>query len=205
MPTPTPKISPNGTSLEVRGDQSALFTDHKLGFQLVIPAGWLPVRLNEDEYYQAFTLEAVSENPVIVDFLSKIQTLDGNHVRLVAIDLRPAEGTDGILSGISVILQPETVKTVDDWVRENPARANRRKAYVFLSSQYQETASGDRVLVREERWDSATGDKLYSMRVLFNLPAGVLTLDLETGFNTKDSLLPDFEQIVNSFTQLDTP
>src|SRR6266542_3665682 len=57
--TPTPKISLNGTSLVIREDGSALFIDHKAGIQLTIPAGWMPVRVNEDEYYNAFTSKAV--------------------------------------------------------------------------------------------------------------------------------------------------
>ena len=47
--TSTPKVSLYGTSLWTREDQSAVFVDHKAGIQLVIPAGWLPVRVNEEE------------------------------------------------------------------------------------------------------------------------------------------------------------
>jgi hypothetical protein len=201
-PTPTPRISLNGTSLVVREDQSALFTDHKLGYQITIPAGWLAVRLNEDEYYQAFTLEAVAQNPAITDFLSKIQTLNSNLVRLVAIDLEGGDSANGLISGISVILQPETIKTIDDWVIANQARSKKVKGYQFLSSQSQETASAIKVVVREEKSSSTTGEIVYSRKILLNLPSGILLIDFETDLDTKDTNLPDFEQVVNSLILL---
>ena len=201
-PTPTPKISLNGTSLVVLEDQSALFTDHKLGYQITIPAGWLPVRLNEDEYYQAFTLDAVVENPAIVDFLSKIQTQDSNHVRLTAIDIRHEKSADELISGISVVLQPGNAKTLSEWATANPPRANKRKGYQLLSSHFQETDSGIRVLVWEEKWNSTAGEKIYARRISISLPSGILTLDFETALDSKDIELPEFEHVVNSLTLL---
>lgn len=200
--TPTPRISLNGTSLVVNDDQSVLFTDHKLGYQINIPAGWLAVRLNEDEYYQAFSVEAVAQNPAITDFLTKIQTLNSDLVRLVAIDLKAGEIESGSISGISVILQPETIKTIDDWVIANQARSKKIKGYQFLSSQSLETASGIKVVVREEKSSSLTGEIIYSRKMLLSMPAGVLLIDFETDLETKDTNLPDFTQVIDSLTLL---
>src|SRR5512132_2403346 len=58
-PTPTPRVSLNGTTLEFHEDQTAIFTDHKAEIQLVIPAGWMPFRVNEKEYFDAFTADVV--------------------------------------------------------------------------------------------------------------------------------------------------
>lgn len=199
--TPTPRISVNGTSLVMGEDQSALFVDHKLGYQLTIPPGWLPVRINEDEYYKAFTLDAVSTNPAIVDFLTKLQTQDANHIRLTAIDISPLENAKG-LSGISIVLQPETAETVEEWSRLHPARANKRPAYQLLSSQYLDTESGIRMLIREEQWTSTTKEKIYGKRIFFLLPAGILNIDFETALDSKDAMMPEFDQVINSITLL---
>jgi hypothetical protein len=199
--TPTPKISLNGTSLVLRDDQSTLFIDHKLGFQLTVPSGWLPVRINEDEYYKAFTLDAVAENTKILNFLMNLQNQDTDHIRLVAIDIRPEGASNGMISGMSVILQFETEKTLEDWANTKSVHAN-SKGYQLLSSRFKETASGTRILVREESWNSLTTEKAYGQRVFFSLPSGILTLDLETGLASKDMTLPDFEQVVESFTLL---
>src|SRR5215216_913621 len=80
--TPTPKISLNGTSLIFNDDQTALFTDHKAGIQLVIPAGWMAFRVNEEEYYDAFTSEVVLANPALNDRLTRVQDADVNIFRL---------------------------------------------------------------------------------------------------------------------------
>src|SRR5688572_27565865 len=52
--TSTPRVSVTGTTLVIREDQSTVFVDYKAGFELVIPTGWLAVRVNEPEYYAAF-------------------------------------------------------------------------------------------------------------------------------------------------------
>lgn len=201
-PTPTPRISINGTSLEVREDQSALFTDYKLGYQLSVPTGWLPVRINEEEYYKAFTLDAVMNNPSIMDFLTKLPTQNSETIRLTAVDVRPPESAGGLISGITVILQPETADTLEEWARFHPARANKRQGYQLLSSQYKETASGIKMLIREEQWNSSTKEKVYGRRIFFLLPGGILSMYFETAFDSKDAFIPEFEQVIDSITLL---
>jgi hypothetical protein len=199
MPTRTPRISTGGTSLEIREDGSTLFTDHKLGYQLMIPADWLAIRINEDEYYKAFTVEEVAANPVMVDFLSKIQTQDSNQVRMFALDLRAAGGS---ISGISVVLQPPTIETMDDWVVARISRGNKKPGYILHSSGYQEIPAGVRAMVRDEQWNSTSSGKIYSRTIALIVPAGILTIDFETALENKDTLLPDFEQVVNSIILL---
>ena len=198
-PTPTPRISASGTTLEIGEDESALFTDHKLGFQLMVPAGWLTIRLNEDEYYKAFSVEEVAANPLIVDFLSKIQTQDSDQIRMFAIDLRSANGS---ISGISVVLQPATIETMDDWVVARISRGNKKPGYILHSSGYQEIPAGVRALVRDEQWNSTSSEKAYSRTIAFSIPAGILTIDFETALDSKDTLLPEFEQLIDSITLL---
>ena len=202
--TPTPKISLNGTSLEARKDRGTLFTDHKLGYQLTFPSGWLPVRINEDEYYKAFTLDAVAGNPTIVKFLTVLQNQDSNYIRVAALDIRPKQAKNGFVSGISVILQPETDITVEEWAETESVRAN-AKGYQLLSLRFEEMTPGTRVLIREESWDSPTDEKVYRKRVFFTIPSGVLTIDFETGLDAKETLLSEFDQLVNSFTMLNNP
>jgi len=198
-PTPTPKISLNGTSLVLRDDQSTLFTDHKLGFQLTIPPGWFPIRINEDEYYKAFTLDAVSENAAIVDFLTKLQNQDANYFRLIALDVRPEQASKEMISGMAVVLQFETDKTLENWANTRSVNAN-LKGYQLLSSRFKETTSGTRILVREESWNSLTKGKTYQQHIFFSLPLGILTVSFETDLASKDTILPDFEQVIDSFT-----
>ena len=200
--TPTPKISLNGMSLAAREDKSVLFADHKLGYQLTIPPGWMPVRINEEEYYKAFAQDFVLENPVISNFLTNLEKQDPNHFRLSLLDMQPEHTDAGLVTAITVILQAEDGRTLEDWAKTKSARTSTMEGYQFISSQFAETPSGERVLVREEKWNSATIGERFSRRVFFALPAGILTVELETDFESKDTLMPAFEQIVNSLAFL---
>jgi hypothetical protein len=201
--TPTPKISMNGTSLVRQEDESTLFTDHKLGYQITIPAGWLPVRINEDEYYRAFTNDVIAGNPDLVNTLTKLPTFNPDNIRLFVLDIHGEAPVKGMVSAISVIHQPETDVTLDEWANLQSNNVN-RQGYQLLSKGFQETASGTRILVRDESFDSLTDSKILKRRVFFSVPSGVITLDLEIPLDNKDTLLPEFEQIVNSLTFLES-
>ena len=73
--TATPRISLSGTSLLLRDDQTTLFTDHRTGIELIIPAGWLAVRVNESEYYDAWGLPELSD-PAFQHALTNIQRVE---------------------------------------------------------------------------------------------------------------------------------
>jgi hypothetical protein len=138
-PTSTPKISLQGTSLIVREDQSTLFIDHKLGFQLVIPAGWLITRLNEPEYYRAFALDVVLENPAINDRLTQLQNDDAEHLRLDAIDIRPGHIVNGMICDITVLLQHDndTLQSLEDWEKFQREKDSILEGYQFLGSRFE--------------------------------------------------------------------
>jgi hypothetical protein len=201
-PTPTPKISLYETSLVVGEDQSALFIDHKAGIQLTIPAGWMPIRVNEEEYYKAFALDVVLENPAINEHLTAIQDVNLEYHRLEAIDIRPEHVPNGIISNFNVIFESGDVRSLEKWEQ---AERNRRPPlvnYKFLRSSYPIIDNGMRVLVIES-WD-ASGKKgtIYYRGVFFSLPTGTLVLDFYTNNEFKDIVLPDFEQVINSLSML---
>ena len=202
--TPTPKISLYETSLVVREDQSVLFIDHKAGIQLTIPAGWMPIRVNEDEYYKAFALEVVLENPAINEHLTAIQDVNLEYHRLDAIDIRPEHIPNGIISNFNVIFESGDVRSLEKWEQ---AERNRRPPlvnYKFLRSSYPIIDNnGMRVLVIEKSWD-ASGKKgtIYYRGVFFSLPTGTLVLDFYTNNDFKDTVLPDFELVINSLSML---
>ena len=192
--TSTPQISPiSGTSLATREDQTALFVDHRAGIQLVIPAGWLPVRMNEDEYYKAFTLDAVMANQPITDRLTQIQSYNTDFFRLDAIDIRPGHIVDGIISDISVIFEEYDTRTLEEWLKLEKRQKRPFKEYKFLSSKYQETVNGMRVLVVEESWAGIPAGTVYYRRVFFSLSTGTVVLDFQSNLDFKDTVLPDFE------------
>ncbi|HXD10014.1 MAG TPA: hypothetical protein VN653_08130 [Anaerolineales bacterium] len=200
-PTSTPKISPiTGTSLTVLEDQSTIFSDTKAGIQVTIPPGWLAIRPNEDEYYKAFTLDVVLSNPEINDRLTKIQSSNTDFFRLDAIDIRPDHVVDSIISVMSVNFQPDDFRTLEEWTKAESTKKSPFKEYKFLSSIIQKTADGTHVLVVQESWRGSPKGTLYHREILFSLTSGTLVIDIQTNRSIKDTVLPDFEKVINSLT-----
>jgi hypothetical protein len=202
-PTSTPKISPiTGTSLVVFEDQSTLFTDTKAGIQVTIPPGWLTVRPNEDEYYKAFALDIVLANPEINDRLTQIQSSNTDFFRLDAIDIRPDHVVGGLISVMSVVFQPNDFRSLEKWAEAERTKKSPFKDYRFLSSKFQKTADGTRVLVVEEKWTASVNATLYYRGIFFSLPSGTVLIDFQTNLGFKETVLPDYEQVVNSLILL---
>jgi hypothetical protein len=201
--TPTLQVSMSGTTLIFQEDQSAEFIDHKAGIKLTIPAGWLPVRPNEDEYYKAFTLDVALRNQEITNRLTRIQSSDTNFFRLDVIDIRDGHIQDGILTIFNVIFEEGDMRSLEEWAAAEKKKNNPFENFKFISSSYPQTANGTRVLVIEQSWASDQTNTIYYRGVFFNLPTGTIVLDFYSNNKLKDSILPDFEQVVNSLVQID--
>lgn len=200
--TSTPQVSINGTSLEVKDDKTTLFSDHKAGIQLVIPAGWLPLRVNEDEYYKAFTSAIASANPAFSDRLTQIQDADVNTFRLDAIDVRDGHTVNGILSDINVIFYTGDTRSLEEWAKQEGKRKSAFKNYMYFNRGYPKLANGTRVLLIERTWSKDSSNKVFNRSVYYPLPTGMLELDFYSNKDFKDTVLPDFEQVVNSVMPL---
>ena len=201
--TSTPQVSQiTKTSLVSLDDQSTLFIDQKADVQLTIPPGWLAVRPNEDEYYKAFALDKVLSSPAINDRLTKLASANTDYFRLDAIDIRPDHIVDGIISVISVNFQPDDFRSLEEWAKSESTKKSPFKEYGFISSAIQKTADGTHILVVQERWKGSANGTLYHREIFFSLASGTLMIDLQTNRNLKDTMLPEFEQVINSLSLL---
>ncbi len=203
-PTPTPQVSVNGTSLLKQEDGSALFVDHKAGIQLQIPEGWLPLRVNEDEYYQAFTSDIAASNPAISERLTQIQDADLKTFRLDAIDTRDGHTVNGILSDINVIFYAGDNRNLEQLAQAEAKRKFPFKNYMYFNRGYPKLENGTRVLLIERTWSKDQTGKVFNRAVFYPLPSGVLELDLYSNKEFKDTILPEFEQLVNSVVPLNS-
>ena len=200
-PVPTPKISNYGTSLVIHDDGSALFIDHKAGIQLTIPAGWLPIRVNEDEFYKAYSLDVVVQNPVIADRLTATQSANLDFHRLDAIDIRDGHIPNGIITVINVVFQENDKRSLENWYKAESARKKPFVGYKFITASYPYLDDGTRVLQIEEKWNGEKGI-IYYRGIFFSMPSGTLVLDFYTDMDFKDTVLPDFEQVISGLTLL---
>jgi hypothetical protein len=201
-PTPAIKVSVNGTTLVMKEDGSALFSDYKAGIQLVIPPGWLPLRVNEEEYYQAFTSNIVSSNPSIGARLTQIQDVNLDNFRLDAIDTREGHTVNGVLSDMYVNFYPGDGRSLEQVAEAEGKKKSAFKNYLFLNRGYPKLENGTRTLVIDRTWTQDQTKKIFQRSVFFSLPSGVLSLNLYSHKDFKDTVLPDFEQVVNSVAPL---
>ena len=202
-PTPTPKASIYGTLLSVREDGSVLFVDKRANIQLVIPAGWLPLRVNEPEYYDAFNLDAVLNNQPIWDQIASIQDTEPDRFRLDAVDIRDGHVVNGVVTYINFIFEQGDMRSLEKWAQ---AEGNRKKLFSkfkLLSMGYPKTADGTRVLAIDQSWASGKSETVFYRGVFFSLPTGTLILDFYTNNSFKETVLPEFQQVVDSLKLLE--
>jgi hypothetical protein len=202
-PVSTPVISVYGTSLVKRDDGSALFIDHRAGIQLTIPVGWLPVRVSESEFYEAFALEVVLQNPAIADRLTRTQSANLDYHRLDAIDIREGHMPNEIITVINVVFQENDARSLEKWAQAERNRKIPFSGYKFLASSYPRTADDTRVLMIEKQWDAEQRKgTIYYRGIFFSLETGTVVLDLYTDNDFKETILPDFDGVMNSLTVL---
>ena len=200
---PTPEISFSGTSLLELTDGSVQFTDYWAGMQILIPPEWLGVRVGELEYYQAWE-KVGTQNPELLRKFASIQTLDSDTYRVTAVDIRPEHILYEHVPTLDVIFAQGDISTLNEvktaQVENQPPLAN----YKLLSSHFQKTTKGIEIVIIEFQWESATSVNQhyisYSKRVLFKVPTGTVSIDLHIPLEQKDSLEPEFDQIIGNLT-----
>ena len=180
-----------------------MFADHRAGIQLIIPAGWMPIRVNEEEYYKAFTLDVVLANPAFFDRLTKIQECQSqisfDWMRLISVmDIPPM----GSLQTSALSLSQAIFGALKNGSKLKEIENLAYDKFQFISSSYPQTDNGTRVLVIEQSWSAGQTSIVYYRGVFFSLSSGTMVLDFYANFDFKDTVLPDFEQVVNSLTLL---
>ena len=198
--TATPKISLSGTSLLVRDDQTTVFTDREAGVEFVIPTGWMPLRVNEQEYFDAYVSDA-AKDPAIYDRLVQIQTADPARFRLDAIDIRPGHTINGIITVMDFVFEAEELRSSAEISKEWRDAGKPYDNYKLISSGYEQAANGIKILVIEQKWN-ASPDVLYYKGVFFKITSGMIRFDFYTNLVFKDTVLPDFQMLIDSVTLL---
>jgi hypothetical protein len=195
--TPTPQISVEKTTLETQADQSTVFTDYKAGIQITFPAIWMPFRVGEKEYYDAWESDFIKNNQMYIDDLSQLQTSDVAVFRLFAFDIRPGYVFNERYSGINVVYHGGDFRTLEEWLKvqkEKPQFAD----HELISTTFRDTSNGVHALVLEHRLGGLEDHSTYYREVFFSVPSGTVFIDSYSDFEFRDTVIPDFDQVVDS-------
>ena len=199
--TPEPKISSSGTSLIYRTDGSTRFVDYVAGAQIDFPSGWLIIRTGEQEYYAAWE-KPETNHPVFLDIFASMQNLDPKVFRMTALDIRPDLMSDEDVPQMEVVFNQGDTRTLNQVKKAEIETPPPLTGYKLLSSKLFEASQGIQALNLEIQWNytDSTGKLAtgYRKRVVFDIPTGIMAVDLIILNDKKDLLMPEFDQVLNS-------
>jgi len=201
--TPTPQAQ---STLTKQADGSILFADARAGYQIKLPAGWLAVRVNEQEYLDAFSLEEAANTNIQQSLLS-IQTEDPNTFRLLAIDTKAAHIQNDFVTDMRFVLdEKKAISLSSDADLKAIADKVSASATVFrfevTSVKIVTTASGTKLGVIEAKssFENAAGANVavYQKQVFFNTKSGTQSIIFTTVTDLKQTTLPAFDTMLET-------
>ena len=201
--TPTPQAQ---STLTKQADGLILFADARAGYQIKLPAGWLAVRVTEQEYLDAFSLEEAANTNIQQSLLS-IQTEDPNTFRLLAIDTKAAHIQNDFVTDMRFVLdEKKAISLSSDADLKAIADKVSASATVFrfevTSVKIVTTASGTKLGVIEAKssFENAAGANvaIYQKQVFFNTKSGTQSIIFTTVTDLKQTTLPAFDTMLET-------
>lgn len=205
-PTPEATTSPSQSVLTRLENGSHLFTDQLAYYKVTLPAGWLFVRINEQEYLDAFSLGEAT-NTHVQQALLGVQTEDPNVLRLFGIDTQAAHIQNEFVADMRFVLDEEMGISLDTdgelqaIAAEIPNSATTFRFEVTSVKLFTSASGVDfGVIESKSSFTNAAGADvpLYQKKVYFNVPVGTQSITLTTVASLKDTLLPAFDAMLET-------
>lgn len=208
LPTepPTSEPSPSQSSLARQEDGSVFFTDELAYYEIKLPAGWMIVRINEEEYLNAFSLGEAANTHVQQSLLS-VQNENPDVFRLLAIDTQSSHIQNEFVTDMRFVLDQEMdISLNSDAELQTIAQKISDSATVFrfevTSVKIVTSAKGVDIGVIEAKssFTNSVGIDvpIYQKQVFFNVPVGTQSITLTTVADLKDTLLPVFDAMLET-------
>jgi len=202
--TATPKVSFAGTSLFLRDDQTTLFTDYRVGIKLIVPAGWLAVRINEDEYYDAWVLPELS-TPAYQRALASIQDRDPNEARLYILDIQEGHLQGGLVTNVNLFLYNKEEMALEDNADVSSIAdsfAEAMPGLEVLTAELSATPNGIPIGISTSKMPATTVEDVdvivFYKQIFLKSKMGLLTITLSTTQELKDTVLPAFDAMIET-------
>lgn len=202
--TATPEPLTAGSVLTSQEDGSTIFLDERAGYQITIPDGWLAVRVDEQEYYDAWNL-AEATDPNIQAILLGMKEQDPNVQRLRAIDTQDGHIQSDFVTDISFIWNEQgKFETIEDLQVIASELPNAPSAFRFEVATVQTiiAPSGIQfgVIEATSSFTNASGDlvNVYLKQIVFKAKTGTQSIILLTVEGLKESTLPAFDAMIET-------
>lgn len=206
QPTATPTLQPvaSVSTLTKQDNGSTLFVDESAGYEITVPAGWLAVRINEKEYYDAWTLPETADAHIQTSLMS-IKEQEPATFRLLVLDTQEGHIKNEIVTNINFIWDPQTVLSFDTEVDlqafadELPSLTD---GLTVSSVEIIIPPSGVPYGVIKSKVGgfNASGAQvnLYQKMALFNLKTGTLVITFATEDGFTETTLPVFDAMLGT-------
>jgi hypothetical protein len=202
--TAIPEISLVGSVLAIQDDGSTFFADQRAGYEMTIPAGWLAVRVNEQEYLDAFIL-AETANEHIQKSLASIKNQDPNKFRLFSVDVREGHVQNEIVTNINIFWEEQVAISLDTDTELKASAAQAVEAVPgleILSTKISSTTNAVPYGLIESklpaRNSSGVDVLLFQKQFLFNAKTGTMIITLSTVDGLKDMIFPEFDAMLET-------
>jgi hypothetical protein len=202
--TTTTEAFSAGSLLTQRDDDTALFADQRASYEVIVPAEWLAVRVNEQEYLDAWNL-AETTDPAVQSALRSIETEDPNRLRLLALDTQDGHVQGGVVTTIRFEWDDQddmSLADEADLTAVAEALPVEFSGLEVLTSELRRTSSGLPIGVITARTPTVTSDGnvlvLFQEKVFVDLPQGTLIITLSTTEGFDDVAVPAFEGMIET-------
>jgi len=203
-PLPTEAAADPSSSLTSQADGTILFVDDQAKFQLNVSPGWLPLRIDQQEYYDAFSLPAASA-PAVQRALMNIKTLDPQTFRLFIYDLQDGHLINGVITSVNFVWDPEASISLENDAAIKQAADDLAVSIPNLNiDSYSVSTTAGNIPIGvilsniPGKTFEGTDVVLFQKQIYLNLPAGSLVVSFTTEQSFKDATLPFFDTMIDS-------
>jgi len=204
-PSPTPDVDDSGSSIDRFEDNTSKFTDSRAGYEITLLKGWLPVRINEQEYLDAWLLPELSD-PAMQRSLGSIGSQSPDELRLFVIDIQEGHTEIDFVTNINLYWDQKNEMSLDndeDLKAEAAALSKALPGLEVLTSELSVTTSEVPIGIIISKTPVTTLDgvavELSQKQVFIKTNVGILIITLSTTEELKQTVLPQFDSMIETF------
>ncbi len=201
-PSPTPDMDDSGSAINRLEDNSAQFIDMKVGYEIIIPVGWLPIRINSQEYLDAWLLPELS-NPAMQRSLGSIERMNPDEVRLFVLDIQEGHTEIDFVTNINFFWDQNNNISFENDEDLKAIAAALPESFFGLevtAAELSATATGIPAGLITSKTMITTPDgvkvEMFQKQVFVNSKIGMLIITLSTTEELKQAILPQFDGII---------
>ncbi len=203
-PSPTPDVDDSGSTLNKLEDGTAQFTDTKVGYEVAVPKGWLPIRINSQEYLDAWLLPELT-NPAMQRSLSSIEKMNPDELRLFILDIQEGHTEIDFVTNINFYWDEKkemSLENDEDLKAEAEALPNALAGLEVTATELVTTPGGVPTGVITSKTPVTTVDgvavELFQKQVFIKTRVGILLVTLTTTEELKQDVLSQFDAMIET-------